>query len=172
MSERGDSADEQSRIRLLERMPIFGGVSEPVLALLLECMNSVAVTKGDYFFREGDPGISAFVLEEGSVSVLKEWGGRIHLLRELERGDCFGEVALLDFRGRSASIRADQDCRAIELSASDLLEVANQNTEQFAMLYMNIGRELARRLRDADQCIFRAQVEADLVDEDYELRLD
>ena len=36
MAERGERADDQPRICLLKRMPIFGGVSEPVLVQLLE----------------------------------------------------------------------------------------------------------------------------------------
>jgi len=37
---------------------------------------------------------------------------------------------------------------------------------------MNMGRELARRLREADTRVFRARVETGFVDEGYEFRSD
>ena len=151
---------DDQRIRLLQAMPFFGGVSEEVLALLLERVKPVFVAKGEYFFREGNRGASAFILEEGRVSILKGWRGRSYFLRHLEAGDCIGEVALMDFSPRSASVLADEDCRAIELSTADLHQVASKSLEQFAMIYMNIGRELSRRLREADERAFRHRVEA------------
>jgi CRP-like cAMP-binding protein len=147
------------RIQLLRNTPIFGGVTDEILSFLLCRVAEVAVRQGEYFCREGDDGASAFVLERGSVSILKDWEGESHLLRHLHTGDCFGEVALMDFCRRSASALADEDCVAIELSASDLRQVANQDLEQFAMIYMNMGRELCRRLRAADERLFRAKIE-------------
>jgi CRP/FNR family cyclic AMP-dependent transcriptional regulator len=155
------------RIRLLQNTPIFGGVVDEVLALLLDRVAEVVVRKGEFFCREGDDGVSAFVLERGSVSILKTWEGRSYLLRHLHAGDCFGEVALMDFCRRSASVLADEDCVAIELSTSDLRQVASQNLEQFTMIYMNMGRELCRRLRDADERLFRAKIEVGLSTGEY-----
>jgi CRP-like cAMP-binding protein len=86
--------------------------------------------------------------------VIKHWNGRAHVLRELAAGDCFGEVALLDFGPRSASVRANEDCEALELSALDLRQLAEHDPVQFALIYMNLGRELSRRLRDADERLF------------------
>ena len=116
--QRGRIMDE--RIQLLRNTPIFGGVAEEILALLLDRVEEVAVRKGEFFFLEGDDGKSAFVLERGSVSILKQWEEKSYLLRHLHAGDCFGEVALMDFCRRSASVLADEDCTAIELSTSDL----------------------------------------------------
>jgi CRP-like cAMP-binding protein len=158
------------RIRLLQNTPIFGGVSDEVLTLLLGRVAEVLVRKGDYFFLEGDDGASAFVLERGSVSILKSWKEKSYRLRRLHAGDCFGEVALMDFCRRSASVLADEDCTAIELSTSDLRQVAGKDLEQFAMIYMNMGRELCRRLRDADERLFRAKIEVGLSTGEYPFR--
>jgi CRP-like cAMP-binding protein len=155
------------RIRLLRDTPIFGGVADEVLALLLDRAAEVVVRKGEFFFLEGDDGVSAFVLERGNVSILKKWEGKNYLLRHLHAGDCFGEVALMDFCRRSASVLADEDCAAIELSTGDLREVASKNLEQFAMIYMNMGRELCRRLREADERLFRAKIEVGLSTDEY-----
>lgn len=141
------------------RMPIFGGIAPEVLQLLVERAGLVDIANGDFFFREGSSGKSAFALENGRVSIHKQWDGVDYQLRELGPGDCFGEVALLDFGPRSASVRAERDCCAIELTARDLLSIAESHSEAFAMIYMNLGRELSRRLRQADERLFRAKRE-------------
>ena len=106
-------------------------------------------------------------LAQKEPEILKQWEEKSYLLRHLHAGDCFGEVALMDFCRRSASVLADEDCAAIELSTSDLRQIANRDLEQFTMIYMNMGRELCRRLREADQRLFRAKVEVGLSTGEY-----
>ena len=145
-----------ARIELLQQMPIFGAVKEDALRLLLEPARSVRVAAGDYFFREQDTAHCMFVLESGRVAVVKQWQGCEMQLRILESGDCFGEMALLDLFPRSAAVRAVDDCVAIELAPTDLLRVFEKDSEQFALIQMNIGREMCRRLRTTDEMLFEA----------------
>lgn len=147
----------RARIEALQRTAMFGAIDEATVAFLLERAGEVDVPAGDYFFREGERGNSAFLLESGELSVFKAWDEEQHLLRHLKPGDCFGEVALLDLGPRSASVRADSDAHAIEIQARDLLGVRALDVEQFALIYMNLGRELSRRLRAADERLFRAR---------------
>jgi len=148
----------EDKIRLLQEMSIFGGCTPASIELLLERARALRVDRGDFFFREGDAGTSAFVLERGEVAIVKRFEGEDYFLRTLEAGTCFGEVALMDFFPRSASVAAVTDCRALEFHARDLLELARKDPEQFSLVYMNIARELARRLRDANELLFRARV--------------
>ena len=161
---------ERDRVELLQSMPVFGGVLAGPLVQLLERARTAEVPRGELFFREGDAGSSAFVLEEGRVAILKRWRDDDYLLRSLEAGDCFGEVALLDFFPRSASVVAAEDCRALEFHARDLLDIASKDVEQFSMIYMNIARELARRLREANELLFQAKVRYRDVAEGYAFR--
>ena len=157
----------RSRIEALQRTAMFGAINEETILLLLERAKVVEVAAGEYYFQEGERGNSAYLLEAGEITVLKEWGNERHVLRRLAAGDCFGEVALLDFGKRSASILADVDTRALEISATDLQAVAKRDPEQFALIYMNLGRELSRRLRDADDRLFRARFEDSSFSEGY-----
>jgi CRP-like cAMP-binding protein len=145
-----------SRIELLQQMPIFGAVKDEALRLLVESAPSVRVAAGSYFFKEQDPAHSMFVLESGRVTVVKQWQGREMLLHQLATGDCFGEMALLDLFPRSAAVRAVVDCVAIELSPADLLRLFERDSEQFALIQMNIAREMCRRLRNTDEMLFEA----------------
>ncbi len=98
------------------------------------------------------------MLEAGSVTVSKSWKTHELLLQRMGPGDCFGEMALLDLFPRSASVRADQDCRAIELSSANLYRLFERDVEQFALIQMNIAREMSRRLRLTDDLLFRARM--------------
>lgn len=153
--------------RLLGQVSIFGGLGEEHVSLLVQRARPVGIEAGAYFFEQGSRGTSTYVLTEGRVSILKRWNGREHLLRHLEPGDCFGEVALIDFGARSASVRADVDCRALEFTARDLLELSRHDPGQFALVYMNLARELARRLRAADERLFRARVDGAPIADDH-----
>tara|TARA_R110002049_G_scaffold72490_2_gene187079 strand:+ start:77573 stop:78034 length:462 start_codon:yes stop_codon:yes gene_type:complete len=144
-------------IDLLRKMPIFGGLKTCSLESLLDNACDVHVSRGHYFFREGEPGGALFVLREGAVEVLREWNGQTVTLGRLGQGDCFGEMALVDFRPRSASVRAVKDCHGMKLSLDALRSLYANDLEQYAMIMMNMGREVSRRLRTADDRILELQ---------------
>ena len=149
---------QQSRIEFLQGMPVFGAIRNDMLEVLLEHAPTVVVRAGDFFFRENDQASSMFVLETGRAVVLKGWQGHDMVLHSLRAGDCFGEMALMDLFPRSAGVRAEEDCSAIEFTAADLLHLFEHDIEQFALIQMNIGREVCRRLRAADELLFRAKM--------------
>jgi len=151
---------KEARIELLQRMPVFGGIRTEVLQFLLGLCPIVSVATNEFFFRESDKGDSMFVLEIGKVAVLKSWEGEDYLLRTLREGDCFGEMALIDHCPRSASVRAVEDCSAIQISAANLYRLYAQDLKQFALIQMNMGREVSRRLRDADNMLFGVKLTA------------
>ena len=147
---------ELARVDLLQRMPVFGGLREPALRQLLERATAVHRAGGEAFFLEGDAAEAMYVLESGRVAVTKRWQGSEFVLHELAAGDCFGEMALMDLQPRSASVRALQACDAIAFGTHDMLHLYETDVEQFALMQMNLGRELCRRLRATDERLFRA----------------
>jgi CRP-like cAMP-binding protein len=158
---------EKSRIALLQQMPIFGGIREDILRFILDLSPVISIPKGQFFFHQGDKADSMFVLEQGRVAILKVGQGHEYFLHYLERGDCFGEMAVIDLFPRSASVLAMEDCSAIEISSTTLCQVYGKDLEQLAMFYMNMGREISRRLREADERLFQAKMEAVHIGEDY-----
>ena len=142
-------------------MPVFGAIRDDILDLIIELAPVVNVSKGEFFFREADEGDSMFVLETGKVAIEKEHDKKKYFLSCMGPGDCFGEMELIDLGTRSASAVAVEDCTAIEISTGTLYKVYKEDPQQFAMIHMNMGREVSRRLRKADELLFQKKVEAD-----------
>lgn len=141
---------EGRRVALLQQMPLFGGIREDILAFLVSVSRDANVAGGEFFFREGDRGESMFVLESGTVDVVRNGSGTSVVLCTLGAGDSFGEMALIDLGPRSASVRAVEDCSGFEIFAGGLFALYERDLEQFALIQMNMARELSRRLRRAD----------------------
>jgi CRP/FNR family transcriptional regulator, cyclic AMP receptor protein len=153
----------RTRIEWLHRMPIFGALRDDTLAFLLGLMQPMAVRAGEVFFREGDAATGLYVLERGSASVYKGWEGQQVLLHRLQAGDCFGEMALMDLMPRSATVIADEDGDALRMDSDGLYGLCKHDLEQFALIQMNLGREVSRRLRAADDELFRLRQGAQTV---------
>lgn len=163
---------QDARIELLQQMPVFGGVRAEILQFLLALCPMVPVSANAFFFREDEAGDAMFVIENGRAEVLKSWDGRDYVLKTLTQGDCFGEMAVMDHCPRSASVRAVEDCRAIRISSADLYQVYAKDLKQFALIQMNMGREVCRRLRDADRRLFSAKMGATEADAGHAFRAD
>jgi CRP-like cAMP-binding protein len=153
----------ESRLKMLQETPIFGGVSDDIMAFLLAQVRTVSVKEGDFLFVEDDPCDAMYVLEVGQVAILKRWKDIYYRLNYLHAGDSIGEMSLMDLGRRSASVLAMTDCTAIELDNDAILRLYERDLEQFAIIQMNISRELSRRLRVADESLFRELVKAEQI---------
>jgi len=140
---------DAQRIESLQQMAIFGGVRDDVLELILSLAPVVQAREGAFFFMENDTPDSLYVLEEGRAVALKSISGIQHRVREFKPGDCFGEMSLMDYSPRSASVQAIRNCTALEISTGCLQRIYEHDLEQFTIMEMNMGREVTRRLRDA-----------------------
>lgn len=139
------------RVHMLQNVPTFGGITDGVLSDLLKLSGTVDYKPGDVIFREGDYTATMYIVEDGEVAVYKHKAGQDCLMVVLGEGECLGEMALFDYMPRSASAVAKTECRLIEITSQNLYEIYKKDMEQFALIQMNLGREIARRLRKADE---------------------
>ena len=106
----------------------------------------------EYIFREGEDGDKMFVVLEGQVMISKQiTGAGEEALAFLERGDYFGEMALIDQQPRSADARA-HDHGAVVLSISrevleGILDIQKVSSLRLLRLLCNL---VAKRLREID----------------------
>ncbi len=78
--------------------------------------------KGDEIIRQGDEAMRAYYLDYGRVEVIVKDEDSDHELKveELEEGEIFGEMALINNEERSATIRALQTCSVSVISRGDI----------------------------------------------------
>ena len=146
--------NQAESLSLLRQMPVFGGLNDATLLFLIERSDEVTIAANEFFFREGDPAKSLYVIRSGQVQVEKQWKGSEVPIGRFGAGDCLGEMAIIDLQARSASVRAETDCHSIEISRSALSQLYKHDLEQYAIIMMNMGREVSRRLRSATERLF------------------
>jgi CRP-like cAMP-binding protein len=76
---------------------------------------------GDVIFSEGDVSAEMYIIQEGRVAVTRQVAGREVFLATLERGDFFGEMALLDDQPRHATCYALAPTRLLAIRSGELL---------------------------------------------------
>lgn len=91
----------------LERIPLFGSMSESDLDDLAPSFESRSVTPGTRLVGEGAAGYSFFALAEGEATVTVD-GAEV---ATLGAGDCFGEIAILDGGFRTATVTTTTPAR-------------------------------------------------------------
>jgi CRP-like cAMP-binding protein len=144
-------AESPPSIEELRRVGLFGAISDEVLAFLTARLALVEPQPGEMVFREGDPARDMYVVVGGEMEVLKRSQGGVDArVALLGPGDWFGEMSILDVQPRSASVRVLAPSRLIRIRASDLDSLYRHDTKSYAIIVLNIARELSRRLRVAD----------------------
>lgn len=134
------------------QIAIFGGLPERVLSRILDVARLVRVAAGATVFEEGQPGRSMFVVRDGELEVYKSRSdGSEFRLALLHRGDCVGEMALIEIQPRSATARALSPAALYVLENAEITRLYQSDIEVYTLLVLNIAREISRRLRHADQ---------------------
>ena len=138
------------RIKQLEKIELFSGMSQSALAELSSLMKEVSFKKNDLVISQGDKTRSLFIIISGRMKVFAtdEDGGQT-IFTFLSEGSFFGELSLLDDAPRSASVVAVEISKALNLS--------HQNFEGFLSRHPEICHSLFKaltaRIREMDETI-------------------
>jgi hypothetical protein len=114
---------------------------------------TVTVKKGEFVFREGSAGDEMFIIQEGEIEVLKQYGSETRRLASLEVGDFFGEMSLLHEMPRDGSARATTDCKLLRFDAAALDQIIRENPE----IAIRMLRKLSGRLREREEADAKAE---------------
>lgn len=109
---------------LVAKVPFFAALQATQIAQLAALLKLVRVIKGENVVRAGDEGDCMYFIVSGQVEVSGPAGTFI-----LKGGDFFGEIALLERRPRTATVRALSRCQLLVLDARDFQQFTASSPE-------------------------------------------
>jgi CRP-like cAMP-binding protein len=108
---------------------------------------TLAFPAGTVIFREGEPAEAMYIIQSGTVRISRVVAGDERAVALLEKGDFFGEMALLeDYPERSADAVAVTDDEALKLGGADL-EMMLRGRPKIAVRML---AKLSERVREAN----------------------
>jgi len=130
----------------LRAMPAFEGMEDDHLTQLAACFGSEHHPAGATIVEESEEGDKFYVIVRGTLEVVQaDRAGPPRLLRVLQDGDFFGEIALIENVARTATVRARTACLLLVLARDAFLGVLRASPELRAVF----DRAAALRREDA-----------------------
>jgi hypothetical protein len=111
---------------------------------------------GETIFTEGDLGSEMYVVQTGEVRLFRMRDGVKQELAVLEKGDFFGELAVLEGLPRTSSAEALSDADLIEINSTTFDRMIRANIE----IAVRMLRKLSNRLQEATHKLEEAMQQA------------
>jgi CRP-like cAMP-binding protein len=119
------------------------------------------IPAGGVIFDEGEVGTEMYVIQSGSVEIIKRVKGAEKVIATLEKGDFFGEMSILEEVPRTALARAKSDVELVRINQSTFDEMLRHNAE----IAVRMLRKLSRRLRETTKLLEQSTGVAPSLDE-------
>lgn len=137
-------------IQYLKQIPLFSHLKDSQLKEIAERCTTARFKKGAIVFQKTDMSTELYIVNSGTLkAVLTDDEGDEMVLARFEKGAFFGELSLLDGKGRSASIVADQDAELSVLTRETFVQLMNKDPK----IAIGLMTTLVERLRKADEMI-------------------
>ncbi len=130
----------------LQKYSLFGGLLPGQIEAIRPLMGHATFAAGEAAMREGEPNDRIFFILEGKAEVTRR-GTSLVVLRE---GETFGEMELLDVMPSVATVTALEPLSVATISNRAVHEIYRNDPGAFALIMMNLARDLSRRLRRMD----------------------
>jgi CRP/FNR family transcriptional regulator, cyclic AMP receptor protein len=151
---------------LLQSIPLFKGLSSEDLNFLAYAVTVQSYRAKETIFNQGEMGDTMYIVVRGCVNIsVPDHTSQSISLKDLTRGEYFGELALIDDKPRSARAIAATDVELLELTR----EMLSNYIHAEPRVAMTILRTMASRLRDTN--LLLSQRAAVNVDEEIERNL-
>ena len=126
--------------RDLTTITLFAGLGEQERDRLASVCSEVRVEAGTPLVNEGDFGYSMFAIVSGSAEVSQQG----EVIRTLEPGEVFGEIAVLSAGRRTATVTATSPMELIAIMNRDIWRIERDAPDIGASLRQTIADCLAR----------------------------
>lgn len=136
------------------QVSIFRGLPDEELSALAAIASEWECLKDQLIYREGDESDVLYILREGEAAATVSTGLLANRpLMLFHSPDVFGELAFLDRQTRSATVRCTQPSRLVSFTRTDFAHLGRQWPDLHRIVYKNMARVLAQRLRVANQTL-------------------
>lgn len=153
----GSREVQQVRVTSEDKVDLFKerGLSATEMKLLATFSAEERFRAGSILFREGEVGDKLYIVLEGRVRISKFIPGvGEEALAVLDRGDFFGEMALIDDKPRSADAKAHEtDATVLSIDRSTLNEILSMDPHASLQFLNLLCRMISRRLREINDKI-------------------
>ena len=144
-------------LNILKQVDIFDGMSTAQLERIRACCQEKSFSAGEVILPEGAASDELYVIVQGEVEILvnpalvseQQEQREPVAIATLERGQSFGEMALVDQGMRSASARAKQDTRLLILPREQLIRLCEAHPRLGYRLMYNLAADLAFKMRNS-----------------------
>jgi CRP-like cAMP-binding protein len=148
---------QQVTIKSEDKVDLFKerGLSAAEMKLLATFSSEEKFREGSMIFREGEKGDKLYIVLDGRVRISKFIPGvGEEALTVLDRGDFFGEMALIDEKPRSADAKAHEgDATVLSIDRATLNEILSMDPHASLQFLTLLCRMISRRLREINDKI-------------------
>ena len=144
-------------IERLKQLPILKAFAKDDIKSLMQFSKVVEYEDGELIIEEGETDSCIFFVLSGRASVVKD-GVEIAQLGNV--GDVFGEMAVIQGRPRSASVKSVGKtlCLMVDASYIEMLEEGDKGTFMY-VIFRIFSMLLATRLSDTNSALIEARQE-------------
>jgi len=115
-------------------------------------MEKKVFKKGSVIFREGDIGTTFFQIASGTAGVYSHYGeADERKLTEMQPGQYFGEMAVIEAWPRSSTIVAEEDLHVIEISEKELNNYFAEQPDRILALMKQLSKRIRELTADYDE---------------------
>jgi CRP-like cAMP-binding protein len=147
LSQEFQVASQETR-GLVRRMPLFATMDDSEIDLLASRLKTEHHAPGQAIIRQGDVGDRFYIIRRGHVEVTQQdERGVLEVVEQLDRGDYFGELALLHDAPRNATCRATVPTETLSLGREDFQRLVRARFDLGQKVDESIARaQLLRRM--------------------------
>ncbi|HEX7679912.1 MAG TPA: cyclic nucleotide-binding domain-containing protein, partial [Thermoanaerobaculia bacterium] len=153
----GTRETQEVTVKSEDKVDLFKerGLSAGEMKLLATFSSEERFREGSTVFREGEKGDKLYIVLDGRVRISKFIPGvGEEALAVLDRGDFFGEMALIDDKARSADAKAhDGDATVLSIDRATLNEILSMDPHASLQFLNLLCRMISRRLREINEKI-------------------
>lgn len=140
-------ADEIDNI--LVKIPVFQDLNNKELKTIKRILHQREYKKNEVIFNQGDVGLGMYIIVKGAVEIV--CGPVRHILAELNEGDFFGELALLDDSPRSATAVSKTPCKMLCFFKPELLDLINRDPGLGSKILFKLAWTIGERLKSTNE---------------------